>query len=84
MNCETVDLGNGQRGIVCGRSRRRRCKCGRVADRQCDWRVPERSSGTCDAFICSRCSTSPAPEKDICPAHRPALEAWQARLERER
>lgn len=33
---------------------------------------------TCDAPICAACATSPAPGKDICPAHAPALRAWQA------
>lgn len=80
MACEFLDLGNGQRAIVCGgRTQPKRCKCGRPATLLCDWKVPERKSGTCDAPICSSCSTSPAPDKDICPAHKPTLEAWQAR-----
>lgn len=82
MTCETVDLGNGQRAIVCGRSRRKRCKCGRPADLLCDWRGVPAGKRTCDAPICSRCSTSPAPGKDLCPAHAIAWREWKARRER--
>ena len=62
--------------IVCGPTRR--CKCGRRATLLCDWKVPSRKSGTCDAPICDRCTTSPAPDKDLCPAHAIAFEAWKA------
>jgi len=79
MACERVSLPDGGHAIVCGTrsTRKDRCACGRVATRLCDWKVPERRSGTCDAPICASCATSPAPEKDICPAHAPALRAWQ-------
>jgi hypothetical protein len=62
-------------GIVCG-VRRRKCPCGRRATLECDWKVPSRKSGTCDAPICDRCTTVPAPEKDLCVKH--AAE-WAAR-----
>lgn len=81
MTCDVHDLGNGQRAIVCSRERRKCCACGTAATLACDWKVPSRRSGTCDAPICRRCATSPAPEKDICPDHAPALHAW---LERRR
>jgi len=42
----------------------------------CDWKVPGRRSGTCDVPICSRCTASPAPDKDLCPDH---AAAWKAR-----
>lgn len=69
MTCEHVILPNGTAAIVCGRGRRQRCKCGRPATLLCDWKVPSRRSGTCDAPICDRCTTSPAADKDLCPAH---------------
>lgn len=79
MACERVSLPGGIQAIVCGtRSRRQRCACGKPATLLCDWKVPTRRSGTCDAPICASCATSPAPEKDICPAHARALRAWQA------
>lgn len=81
MPCHTVALPDGNRAIVCGRGRpRSRCvSCGAPADRECDWKVPSRRSGTCDAPICARCTHEPAQDKDLCPNH--AAE-WQARLAR--
>lgn len=80
MTCERVPMPGGGVAIVCGpRRRRRKCRtCGRPADLECDWKVPRKKSGTCDAPICSTCTTSPAPGKDVCPKHKPALEAWLA------
>lgn len=80
MTCHHVPLPGGGHAIVCTpRQRRRKCKtCGRTADLLCDWKVPTKKSGTCDAPICDRCTTSPAPDRDICPAHKPALDAWLA------
>lgn len=78
MPCDRVTLPDGTAAIVCSRGpRRARCACGKPATRLCDWKVPGRRSGTCDAPICASCATSPAPDKDICPAHAPALRAWQ-------
>jgi len=80
MACEFVQLENGARAIVCGSrsSRRDRCvACGRRATLECDWKVPSRRSGTCDAPLCASCTTSPAPGKDLCPDH--AAE-WQNRV----
>jgi hypothetical protein len=76
MTCETHVLPGGVRAIVCGP--KRRCKCGRRATLECDWKVPSRKSGTCDRPICDRCTTSPAPDKDLCPAHAAEFKAWQA------
>jgi hypothetical protein len=57
------------RGIVCG-LKVKRCKCGAKADRECDWKVMRRGKATtCDKGVCSRCSVSPAPEKDLCQKH---------------
>lgn len=79
MTCERVTMPDGGAAIVCSSGRRKRCACGRVATLACDWKVPTRKSGTCDAPICSRCTTSPAPEKDLCPKHAAAYAEWKAR-----
>lgn len=78
MTCTTVELDNGTRAIVCtGRKARARCAgCDGPAARLCDWKVKSRRSGTCDTPVCSSCSHSPAPKKDLCPAHR---DEWLAR-----
>lgn len=79
MTCEHVTLPNGARAIVCSTHRRARCKCGRPAPLLCDWKVKGKRSGTCDAPICARCTTSPAPDKDLCPTHAQAFEQWKGR-----
>lgn len=75
MTCEHVALPGGGTTIVCSRIRRRRCKCGRPADLLCDWRMPKKRSGTCDAAICSMCTTSPASGKDLCLKHAVEFDA---------
>lgn len=81
MTCTPIDIPGVGRGFICGpRSKRKRCSgCGRPADLECDWKVPGRKTGTCDAPICSKCTTSPAPEKDLCPEHAQAWAEWKAR-----
>lgn len=81
MVCETVSLPGGEIVIACSRQRgrRRRCKCGRPATLLCDWKMPRRKSGTCDAPLCAGCSTAPAPGKDLCPAHAKAFRDWLVR-----
>lgn len=66
-SCTRVAIPGGGVAIVCGSVRR--CACGRKATRLCDWKVRTRKSGTCDKPICDRCTTSPAPDKDLCAAH---------------
>lgn len=78
MICDTLTLPDGTRAIVCSSGNRKGCACGRRADLLCDWKVPTRKSGTCDAPICSSCTTSPAPDKDLCPTHAAAFADWQA------
>lgn len=78
MRCEPVRFPDGSSAIVCSSGRRQRCSCGRLAVLLCDWRVPERRSGTCDAPICRTCAISPARGKDLCPEHARAFEAWKA------
>lgn len=84
MTCEHIRLPDGTGMIVCGskpwpRSKARCIQCGGRADLECDWKIPDRKSGTCDAPICSKCTTSPAPEKDLCPEHARAWAEWKAR-----
>lgn len=77
MPCTTVTLPDGVRAIVCtSRGRTRRCACGAAATKLCDWKVPSKSSGTCDRPLCARCTHVPAPHKDLCPQH---AAQWKAR-----
>lgn len=78
MPCHTVATPGGA-AIVCGVRGRQRCACGRPATLLCDWKVPTKKSGTCDAPICSRCATSPAQDKDLCEKHATAYAEWRAR-----
>lgn len=75
--CERVLLPGGGFAIVCGGHARERCACGRRATRLCDSKVPGKKSGTCDAPVCARCGTSPAPGKDLCARHGAAFNVWQ-------
>lgn len=81
MGCTPINIG-GIRGIVCERRRRPPlCKCGsglRVS-RECDWKMPQKKSGTCDAKLCDRCTHVPAHEKDLCPTHAKAWEEMKRR-----
>lgn len=79
MACEHVTLPGGGAAIVCSSHSRRRCACGARADLLCDWKVPTKKSGMCDTPICARCSTSPAPNKDLCAKHEVAFEEWKAK-----
>lgn len=82
MICDRISLPDGSSAIVCSAGRRKRCSCGRPATLLCDWKVPTRRSGTCDADLCASCTTSPAPDKDLCPEHAEAFRQWQAEKER--
>lgn len=70
--------------IVCGPAERKRaCRCGRPAERLCDWKVAREgaTTRTCDAPVCAKCTTKPAPEKDLCPTHAGEYLRWkEARL----
>lgn len=73
MACQHIVV-DGHHAIICGpRVRAKRCSsCGAPADRLCDWRVGATRRGKrkdCDNPICSRCSTVPAPDKDLCRDH---------------
>lgn len=67
MTCTHVQLPDGGTAIVCGPTQR--CKCGNKATLLCDWKVPSKKSGTCDAKLCAKCTSSPAPDKDLCSKH---------------
>lgn len=54
MTCERVTLPDGGAAIVCSSRRRRRCACGAPATLLCDWKVPGRRTGTCDAPLRER------------------------------
>lgn len=77
MTCIPVKLPGGQRAIVCTQTRR--CKCGRPAKLLCDWKTPGAKKPTCDAPVCERCTTKPAPDKDLCVKHAIAYQEWKAR-----
>jgi hypothetical protein len=79
MPCASVTFPDGTAAIVCTSGRRKRCACGARATRECDWKMPERRSGTCDTPLCANCSTVPAPEKDLCPTHAAAFRTWSER-----
>lgn len=80
MPCEHVTLPGGGTAIVCGPRRRKPkpCACGSglPATQRCDWKMPARHTGTCDAWLCTDCTHVPAPDKDLCRKH--AAE-WKAR-----
>lgn len=79
MVCERVPLTGGGSAIVCSSRRRPRCACGRPAPLLCDWKVPIRKSGTCDAPICHDCAAEVGADKHLCPAHDSAWQVIQAR-----
>jgi hypothetical protein len=62
--------------------RPRPCRCGADSTRLYDWKTGATSRGgrlkavTCDEPLCDTCTSSPAPDKDLCPTH--AAE-WLAR-----
>lgn len=74
MTCTPVSMPGGGTAIVCTSTRR--CRCGNRATLLCDWKVPTKKSGTCDAPLCPKCTSSPAPEKDLCATHSAE---WKAR-----
>lgn len=78
MPCYRVNVG-GTTALVRMSKRQKRCACGAVATRECDYKVPGKRSGTCDKGICDGCTFSPADNKDICQKHAPAVRAWMQR-----
>jgi hypothetical protein len=56
--------------------------CGWISSQLCDWIVNRNllvhgKPKTCDRALCSSCTHSPQPEKDLCPEH---AVAWKAVL----
>ena len=78
MPCDLVNLPTGGKAIVCSSGRRVRCSCGQRAPFLCDWKVPGKKSGTCDAPICGGCASSPSPEKHLCVSHQVEFERWKS------
>lgn len=60
-------------GFICGpRAPVPRCSvpsCGRPAEFECDYPIPRKKSGTCDARLCAAHRTEIAPGRDACPPH---------------
>src|SRR5579864_2875737 len=78
--CEKVDLPGGGFGIICGgHARTRYCECGRASSFLCDWKMPNKKSGTCDKPICKQHALQVAPDRDLCPEHQRAFESWKHR-----
>lgn len=78
--CDHIKFSDGTEGIICGmRHTKRFCACGRAADLLCDWKVPGRKSGTCDAGVCRNHAMQVAPNKHLCRLHQKAWDDWQRR-----
>ncbi|MFB9049497.1 hypothetical protein ACFFV8_12360 [Sphingobium indicum] len=77
MVCETVKLPSGGTAIICSSRRRPRCSCGQLAPFLCDWKVPNKRSGTCDEPLCADCASSPTADKHLCLKHQVAFEKWK-------
>ena len=46
------------------------CACGHAATALCDWRVKDRTTGTCDTPVCPKHLKQVAPGKVLCPEHQ--------------
>jgi hypothetical protein len=78
--CLHMKMPDGTVGIICGaRQKRQFCACGRVSTKLCDWKVPGKKSGTCDAPLCDQHAFAVAPDRDLCPEHQRAFDAWKRR-----
>jgi hypothetical protein len=65
-------------GFACthGRTTKRCAYCGRPSDRLCDFPVlRDGKRTTCDAALCSRCTTRIAGDGDLCRSHAPLWDA---------
>ena len=65
--------------VRCCRIFQKFCACGRAAQFLCDWKVPSRKSGTCDAPICTYHAKQVAPGKHLCPLHQKHYDDWKKR-----
>lgn len=50
--------------------------CGWISERLCDFKLG--GGRTCDRPLCRHCTTTPAANKDLCPAHVGPWKAWLA------
>jgi hypothetical protein len=66
-------------GFLCARAQRRPIcsipSCGRPAEFECDFKIPRKKSGTCDARLCDAHRSSVGEDRDLCPAHKKWEEA---------
>lgn len=73
MSCDRLDTGNGVHATICNRGKKRPyCSvpgCDRPAGRQCDFPIPKKKSGTCDANLCQTHAATQGEELDYCPPH---------------
>jgi hypothetical protein len=79
---EEVHTNSGERlnVIVCrDRNKVKWCLCGYQAVFLCDWKAPEKSSGTCDKPICAKHAKEVSPGKHLCPFHQVQYESWKRR-----
>jgi hypothetical protein len=53
------------------------CACGRKATCLCDWKMPEKKSGTCDKPVCARHAKEVVPGKHLCPEHQLQYDTWR-------
>ena len=74
MPCTPFRTENGATGFACGPRQRCKCELRRPMKYLCDWKVGD--GKTCDRPLCDRCTSKPAPDKDLCPAHQAE---WAAR-----
>jgi hypothetical protein len=79
MTCERISFPNPRgegpdvEGIICSRGKRwPRCSvpgCDRRAPFLCDFPIPRRKSGTCDAKLCDGHRARQGEDRDFCPPH---------------
>lgn len=79
--CYRMPMPDGSFGIICGgrNQKMRYCDCSRPADFLCDWKMPDKKSGTCDGAICNKCALEVASDKHLCKFHQKAYEQWKRR-----
>lgn len=79
MPCYHIRMSDGTTAIVCADgSKAKKCvECSRESKFLCDWKMPERKSGTCDAPICRDHALEVASDKHLCPWHQKAYELWK-------
>lgn len=78
MQCQSLQLPDGTKAVVCGRTDRKQqrsqfCACDRPGKYLCDFPTSARH-GTCDALICETCSLHlphANDSLDFCPTHAP-------------